>query len=81
MVGADLTPPNEETMTPKQIDKLIKALEFYADPDTYFAIGFRSDPPCGDFMGDFSRVGEGVWATYKPGKLARAALKAVKERP
>jgi hypothetical protein len=60
-------------MTPKQIKRLIKALEFYADPKTYFAIGFFPDRPCGDFMEDFDETEFG----WKPGKRARAALEAV----
>lgn len=49
-----------------------EALEFYADPDTYFAIGFMPDAPCGDFINDFEETGDG----YKPGKKARAALES-----
>jgi hypothetical protein len=48
--------------------ELIKALIFYADPDTYFAIGFFPDPPCGEFINDFDK-------TKKPGALARKVLK------
>ena len=47
--------------------ELIEALEFYANPDTYFAIGFFPDPPCGDFINDFDETG-------KPGVLARKVL-------
>ncbi len=54
----------------KKKDKLRKALEFYADPETYFAIGFFPDPPNGEFMDDFSETELG----YKPGKRARIAL-------
>lgn len=52
-------------------DAIIKALEFYADPETYFAIGFFPDPPCGPFMEDFSKTEE---LGNKPGKMAREAL-------
>lgn len=51
------------------------ALEFYADPETYFAIGFMPDRPCGEFMEDFEDVEHddgGKW--FKPGKRARAVL-------
>ena len=34
--------------------KLREALEFYADPENYHAIGFRFDRPCGGFADDFS---------------------------
>ncbi|NIT77287.1 MAG: hypothetical protein GWN58_22810 [Anaerolineae bacterium] len=49
---------------------LQQALSFYADPETYFAIGFFPDPPNGEFMDDFSETELGV----KPGKRARIAL-------
>jgi hypothetical protein len=48
--------------------ELIKALMFYADPNTYSAIGFFPDPPCGKFIDDFDK-------TRKPGALARKVLK------
>lgn len=49
------------------MQELIEALQFYADPDTYFAIGFFPDPPCGDFIEDFDDTG-------KPGAMARKVL-------
>ena len=55
----------------KKLAKLRKALELYADPDTYFAIGFLPDPPCGDFISDFGKAPDG---SFKPGKLAREVL-------
>lgn len=54
----------------KDKERLIEALEFYADPATYFAIGFFPDPPNGDFMLDFDETELGA----KPGKRARATL-------
>ncbi len=56
-----------------------EALEFYADPETYFAIGFFPNPPNGDFMDDFEELegelGHPDGSTWvKPGKRARAAL-------
>ena len=50
---------------------LVEALAFYADIETYFAIGFFPDPPCGEFMKDFEDTEMG----QKPGKRARKALK------
>lgn len=47
-----------------------EALSFYADPETYFAIGFFPDQPCGAFIDDFEEI-DGV---ERPGKQARAAL-------
>ncbi len=52
------------------IEALEEALTFYADPETYFAIAFLADPPCGDFMADFSQTELGK----KPGARARATL-------
>ena len=54
-----------------RIEELEEVVAFYADPETYFAIGFFPDPPSGDFVEDFDDTGSlGV----KPGKRARAAL-------
>ena len=50
------------------IQKLSDALDFYANPLTYTAIGFLNDPPCGAFADDFSDCGIHGW---KPGKTAR----------
>ena len=54
----------------ERLNEILEALDFYADPDTYFAIGFIPDRPAGDFMDDFSETELG----YKPGKLARKIL-------
>lgn len=51
---------------------LVAALEFYADPETYFAVGFFGDRPAGEFMEDFDDTGPELGS--KPGKRARAAL-------
>jgi len=52
-------------------EKLTKALKFYGDPQTYFAIAFIADPPCGDFATDESETDE---SGIRPGKRARQAL-------
>ena len=54
--------------------KLREALEFYADPDTYFAVSIISDPPAGDIVRDFSAVPGNDYDRPMPGKRARAAL-------
>ena len=59
-----------------EVVKLKEALEFYATPETYFAIGFFPDRPCGAFMDDFS---ETDYLGIKPGKLAREVLLAYDE--
>ncbi len=55
----------------KQITELQEALAFYANPETYIAIGFMPDHPCGEFIEDFEDLQE---FGYKPGKRARKAL-------
>ena len=53
-----------------EIKTLVSALTFYADPETYVAIGFLPDHPCGAFWDDFGETRLGV----KPGQLARETL-------
>jgi len=52
------------------------ALEFYADPETYFALMIVADPPCGDFANDFTDVWWEPAQDHKPmpGARAREAL-------
>ncbi|MDD5649734.1 MAG: hypothetical protein PHF86_04840 [Candidatus Nanoarchaeia archaeon] len=52
----------------EMMKELIEALCFYADPDTYFAIGFFPDLPCGEFIKDFDE-------SKKPGARARSVIK------
>src|SRR3954467_4681749 len=52
---------------------LEEALQFYADPETYIAIGFFPDPPCGEFMDDFGETGTKDYGP-RPGERARKAL-------
>ena len=60
----------DRTRDKKRIAELVETLGFYANPGTYFAIGFFPDPPCGDFAADTSETHLGM----KPGKRARALL-------
>jgi hypothetical protein len=56
---------------------LREVLEWYADPATYFAIGFLLDPPCGEFETDFSEDHDDeTLPGPRPGKRAREALRA-----
>jgi hypothetical protein len=55
----------------KEVAELRDVLKFYANPETYFAIGFFPDRPCGEFIDDFSETE----LDMKPGKRARAALR------
>jgi len=72
------SPPKPKFFKESTVESLIKALCFYADPKTYFAIGFFADPPCGDMMKDFTETEYGE----KPGKLGRETLnKLLKREP
>ena len=60
---------------------IMKALWFYADPDTYNAIAFLTDPPCGEFSEDMSIADDwsstGPYNRPMPGKRAREAIEVV----
>lgn len=59
----------------KENQHLCDVIEFYANPQTYCAIGFFPDRPCGDFMDDFSEDhGDETMPGPRPGKHARQAL-------
>ncbi|MCF8356990.1 MAG: hypothetical protein K9H48_21300 [Melioribacteraceae bacterium] len=60
----------------KEVYQLQEALKFYADPETYIAVGIFPDEPCGDFIHDFS---ETLYFGAKPGKLARETLSKLYE--
>jgi len=56
--------------------KLRNALIFYADPETYTAIGFLPDHPCGDFIKDFDdNYYHEFFDRPMPGKIARDVLR------
>lgn len=57
-------------------EKLIEALAFYADAETYHAIGIFPDRPCGEFINDFSVHEQEIYpeGDQRPGKRAREAL-------
>jgi len=55
----------------QEAGRLRKALAFYADQDTWFAVSLIPDRPCGAIMEDFNET-EGLG--LKPGKLARTVL-------
>jgi hypothetical protein len=59
----------------RRITDLTAALEFYADPETYYGIGFLADSPCGEFAQDFSDDhGDDTLPGPRPGARARRAL-------
>ena len=62
--------PRVKSNLNKELRRAYKVIKYYANPETYFAIGFFPDPPCGDFMKDFSETDLGL----KPGKKARKFL-------
>lgn len=70
-------PLPEAALDPRDeaLAKAKEALEFYANPETYLAIGFFPDRPCGDFTDDFEDTGEECG--IRPGKCAREALAAI----
>lgn len=54
------------------------ALAFYGDPQTYHAVAFLFDPPCGGFDDDFDEEhGEPFYDRPMPGKLARETLRGL----
>ena len=58
---------------------LREALTFYAAPETYHAITFLADSPCGDFARDFGKDhGYAVYERAMPGERARAAFNLAK---
>lgn len=74
-----------ETVTRELVAKDAKiaimeeALAFYADPATYHAIAFMADPPCGQFMDDFSNDHGDEYDRPMPGHLARQALEGTED--
>lgn len=59
----------------QRVRELEEALAFYADPDTYCAIGIFPDPPCGEFINDMSEVHPDYgYNRPMPGARARRAL-------
>jgi hypothetical protein len=63
----NLNPPAERLAWASEV---VEALAFYADPDTWFAVGLFPDPPNGPIMDDFSE-----WdGRQRPGDRARTAL-------
>ena len=57
------------------LNVLTNTLAFYADAETYHAISFLEDSPCGEFTTDFSH--NDSYDYEKPGARARAALRKV----
>ena len=72
---ADLNRWRHEVKLARKIARVaLDALVFYANPETYFGIGWRHDPPAGDWMKDFNDTEDG----YKPGKRARRAIEKLR---
>ena len=69
----DMTTREKSAIRKELVDALVDALDYYADPETYFAILFLSDPPCGDFMNDFDQTSLG----WKPGAKARSVINLI----
>ena len=64
--------------------QLSDALEFYANPESYHAVAFMVDPPCGEFGEDFDAAGFDEYTDIPynrdmPGKRARFTLRLLTE--
>jgi len=69
------------TLNKEDLEALVDGLSFYAEPDTYHAISFFVDPPCGDFYKDVSEDEYTVeYNRPMPGKLARKTLTSFVEK-
>ena len=55
-----------------EVRRLSEVIDFYADPETYFAVLIVGDHPCGDFVTDLSIIPGDYIA--RPGMRARQAL-------
>mgnify|MGYP001563941885 FL=1 len=64
----------------KALGIVVDALEMYAREDSYHAVAFLFDRPCGDFADDFSRVKDSDYNRPMPGKTARAAFRELDRR-
>ena len=73
--------PNVDANFARKLERdraqLWMALAMYADPESYFAISFLFDRPCGAFGDDFSEDHGGDFERPMPGKLARATFAAI----
>jgi len=64
----------------REVRRLREALVMYAKPESYHAIGFLPDRPCGEFIDDFSEDhGDPFYDRPMPGARARAALQETTE--
>lgn len=63
-------------MNEQMVRDLAEALIFYADPESYFAVGFWFDRPCGDFAEDFDgNHNNSMFDRDMPGAKAREVLR------
>lgn len=72
----DPSPAHDPAWLEAERVRLTTALEFYADPDSYFAIAVIADRPAGAFADDFSLTEDCIGdVRERPGKHAREALR------
>jgi len=64
----------------KALGIAMDALVMYAREDSYHAVAFLFDRPCGKFADDFSRAKGSEYNRPMPGKAARAALAKMAKR-
>ena len=63
-------------LPPKRLSVLLEALCMYGDPESYHAMSFMGDRPCGAFADDFgTEHGDEFYGRDMPGKTARNALR------
>ncbi len=58
---------------------MVDALRFYGDPESYLAIGFLPDRPCGEFIDDYSETNTEYGVRH--GKRARQVLSMLPGEP
>ena len=67
-----------------KVEHRVAALDFYADPQTYWNCSFSAEPPFGKFVSDIEIVGGNNYRGFSlnghPGKLARETIKALGEK-
>lgn len=77
-VGESPEPQLSRKQLERMLTQAVEALGFYGNPETYHAISFLCDRPCGVFDEDFGTQREHQHRGYQramPGRLARKTLR------
>jgi len=72
LLDEDTSDDEESPSIEEKFSRLIEALMFYENPDTYHAVSLAFDPPCGPLINDLEYNTE--YKRKLPGKLARETL-------